>query len=112
MDWKKERNNDQFVFSSKWPTSDVDAHGGLLLRESDDETWVMGIAWESFISAQGHNPWSCMHLSIAVGPLAPGETKTVRGKMYLFKGTKEDCLERFNRDFRLDSKRAQSQGEA
>ena len=108
MDWKKGRNNDHFVFSSKWPTSEVDAYGGLLLRESDDKTWVLGIAWESFISAQGHNPWHCMHLSIGVGPLAPGETKTIRGKMYLFEGTKEDCLERFNRGFRLNSKRVQS----
>ena len=102
MKWKKERDDGNFVFSSKWPTSDVDAYGGLIIRESEDKTWVMGIAWESSLSSQGHNPWHCMHLSIGVGPLAPGETKSIRGKMYLFKGTKEDCLERFRKDFKSE----------
>ena len=108
MNWEKEREDDNFVFSYKWPTSEVDAYGGLIVRESEDKTWVMGIAWESFISAQGHNPLHCMHLSICVGPLARGETKTVRGKMYLFKGTKEDCLDHFKRDFQPTPKQTKS----
>jgi hypothetical protein len=99
MDWEKERDDGKFVFSKKWPTSERDAYAGLLLRESEDNTWVMGIAWESFISAQGHNPWKCMHLSIRVGPLKKGETKNIRGKIYLFEGSKEDCLENFRKDF-------------
>lgn len=98
MGWKKERDDGRFVFSGKWPTSERDAYAGLLIRESEDRKWVMGIAWESFISAQGHNPWKCMHLSIRVGPLKKGETKTIRGKMYLFKGSKEDCLRCFEQD--------------
>ena len=99
MNWKKEREDGSFVFSNKWPTSDRDAYAGLLVRESEDKHWVMGIAWESFISAQGHNPWKCMHLSIRVGPLKQGEKKTIRGRIYLFKGSKEDCLRYFKRDF-------------
>ncbi len=77
---------------SKWPISPRDAHAGLMLRESDDGLWVAGIAWEDFLSASGHYPLRCMHLSPRLGPLAPGETKTVRGKIYLFKGNREDCL--------------------
>jgi hypothetical protein len=72
---------------------------GLMLRESSDGRWVAGIAWEDFLSAQGHNPLRCMHLSVRVGPLAPGETRTVKGKIYLFQGTRIDCLNRFNDDF-------------
>ncbi len=99
MNRKKERDDGDFVFSDKWPTSDRDAYSGLIIRESDDKQWVMGIAWESFISAQGHNPWKCMHLSVRLGPLKQGEKKTIRGRIYLFKGSKEDCLRYFKKDF-------------
>ena len=99
MAWEKELKDGNFVFSEKWPTSGRDAHAGLLVRESEDEKWTMGIAWESFISAQGHNPWNCMHLSVRVGPLKKGQTKTIRGRIYLLKGSKEDCLKHFKKDF-------------
>ncbi|MHC4678140.1 MAG: hypothetical protein ACYTEK_05525 [Planctomycetota bacterium] len=99
MSWKKERDDGTFVFSEKWPTSDRDAYAGLLLRESDGGQWTMAIAWESFLSAQGHNPWNCMHLSIRVGPLKRGQSRTIRGRIYLLKGWKEDCLKDFKRDF-------------
>jgi len=77
-----------------------DAVAGLMVRESSDGEWVAGIGWEDFLAAQGHNPLHCMHLSVRLGALEPGETKTVRGKIYLFKGDKEDCLKRFNNDFK------------
>ena len=108
MNWKKEREDGNFVFSNKWPTSERDAYAGLMVRESKDKKRVMGIAWESFISAQGHNPWKCMHLSICVGPLKQGEKKTIRGRIYLFEGLKEDCLRYFKRDF-PNKKKAKSQ---
>ncbi|MSU49170.1 MAG: hypothetical protein EXS37_08830 [Opitutus sp.] len=88
-----------FVFSPKWPTSAVDATAGLLVRESEDGQWVTGIAWDDFLSTQGHNPWSCLHACIRVGALKPGETCTRRGRIYLFRGTKEDCVKRFHADF-------------
>jgi hypothetical protein len=90
----------EFVFSEKWPTSPVNATGGLMLRESADGQWVAGIAWERFISAQGHNPWECLHLCIRVGPLARGESRTIRGRIYLFMGTRDDLLRRYRRDFK------------
>ena len=61
--------------------------------------WVAGIAWADFLSAQGHNPWYCMHLSVCVGPLKRGESKTVKGRIYLFEGDGEACLEKYKRDF-------------
>ena len=89
----------QFVWSEKWPMSDLNATAGLIVRESNDRTWVTGITWERFLSAQGHNPWECMHLAVRVGPLAVGETRKVRGKIYLFEGTQEDLWERYQGDF-------------
>lgn len=88
-----------FAFSQKWPTATPDATGGLILRESTDGGWVSGIAWEDFLSVQAHNPWRCMHLAPRVGPLKQNESKVVRGKIYLFKGTKEDCLRHYWADF-------------
>ncbi|MBK9170375.1 MAG: hypothetical protein IPM24_23335 [Bryobacterales bacterium] len=88
-----------FAFSYKWPTSDVDATAGVLIRESADRTWVTGIGWEDFTSVQGHNPWSCLHASIRVGPLKPGESKTIRGRLFLFPGSRDECLTRFEKEF-------------
>lgn len=89
----------RFAFSSKWPTSDDHAAAGLLVRESEDGQWITGVAWEEFLSVQGHNPWHCLHTCVRVGPLGPDATRTIRGRLYLFRGTKEDCLARFRRDF-------------
>jgi hypothetical protein len=96
-----DRASDQgtFVFSPKWPTSQDNAASGLLVRESEDGRWVTGIGWERFLSTQGHNPWSCLHACIRVGPLEPGESRTVRGRLFLFQGTKEECLARFRAAF-------------
>jgi hypothetical protein len=99
MAWDKERDDDLFVFDEKWPTSKRDAYAGIMIRESDYRRYVMGIAWESFLSVQGHNPWNCLHLSVKIGPLKKGETKTVKGRMYLFEGSKKDCLQAFKKDF-------------
>jgi len=88
-----------FVFSTKWPTSEVNAATGILIRESADRKWVTGIGWEHYLSVQGHNPWACMHASIRVGPLKRGEKKTVRGRIYLFPGSRTDCLARWRKAF-------------
>lgn len=97
-----ERRSDggRFAFSQKWPTSGDDAVAGLLVRESEDGRWVTGVAWADFLSVQGHNPWSCLHACARIGALKPDESRTVRGRLYLFRGTKEDCLARFEKDFR------------
>jgi hypothetical protein len=88
-----------FDFSNKWPTSERDAVAGLVLRESRDRTWVSGIAWERFLGIQAHNPWQCMHLSARVGPLAADETRTVRGRIWLFAGGRDDLIARYRAAF-------------
>ena len=87
------------AFSDKWATSPVDATGGLLARESNDRRWVTGIAWERFVSVQGHNFWDCLHVCVRVGPLRRGESRTVRGRLYLFRGDRNDCLRRYRAEF-------------
>lgn len=81
-----------YPWSDKWPTGTINAMSGLMVRESVDAGWVTGIAWERFLSAQGHNPWECLHLAVQVGPLIPKETREVRGRIYLAEGTREDLL--------------------
>ncbi len=95
----REAKEGQYVWSHKWPISEPNAVGGLIVRESTSGKWVCGIAWENFLSAQAHNPWECMHLSIRIGPLPRGESRTVRGKIYLFEGDKEELLRRYRDDF-------------
>jgi hypothetical protein len=94
-----EAKDGRFVFSDKWPTAEPDAAAGLLIREATGGKWVTGIAWREFLSAQGHNPWDCMHLSVRVGPLKAGDTKQIRGRIYLFPGDKDECLHRIQSDF-------------
>ncbi len=104
--WPKERNDGNFVFTLKWPTSDRNATKGLMIRESESQGCVMGIGWERFLSAQGHNPWRCIHLCVNIGPLKRGEKRAIRGRIYLFRGTKEDCLQRFERWLARDDGRS------
>lgn len=89
----------RFLFSNKWPTAEVDATAGVLVRESEDGRWVTAVAWEDVLSVQGHNPWNCLHACVRLGALKPGESRTVRGRLYLFEGTRDECLLRYRRDF-------------
>ena len=94
-----EAKDGRYVWSNKWPTAEPNATAGVLIRESTDSKWVTGIVWEEFLSAQGHNPWDCMHLCVRVGPLRAGRSKQINGKIYLFPGTKQECLQRIRTDF-------------
>lgn len=94
-----EADDGAFAWSSKWPTGESDSLAGLILREATAGDWVCGIAWEQFLSAQGNNPWECMHLSVLIGPILPGESVTVRGRVYLFEGDREELLMRYRNSF-------------
>lgn len=89
----------KFVWSDKWPTSKVDAFGGLIIREATDANWSTGIAWDRYLSCQGHNPWECMHLGVHVGPLKQGASRQIRGRIYLLPARKESVLKTYRRDF-------------
>jgi hypothetical protein len=71
----------------------------LLVRESDAGDWVTGIGWEAGLSVDAHNPWRCMHVSVPVGPLAPGETTEIGGRLYLQRGDRHDVLDSYREEF-------------
>ena len=89
---KKQIQVGRYVFSEKWPTDVSNPEFGAIIRESVVGRWVAGIVWDEFLSAQAHNPWNCMHLSVRVGALAPGESVTRKGRIYLYNGDADDCL--------------------
>ncbi len=91
----------KFDFSERWRTSARDDHGGLLLRTSQSERWSCGVAWEDWLGVQAHNPWLCMHVATRVGPLAPGERRSVRGRLVLLEGSREAALERLRAPWEL-----------
>lgn len=90
---------DGFPWKDKWPTAERDAVAPLIVRAAEDGDWAGGIAWEDSISAQGHNPWNCMHLSVKVGPLPAGVSQTIEGKLYLIQDDADAVRERYERDF-------------
>jgi hypothetical protein len=83
----------EFDFSKRWRSSERDDHGGLLVRTSQSGRWTAGVAWEDWLGVQAHNPWLCMHVATRVGPLAPGASRTVRGRLVLVEGPLEKGLE-------------------
>jgi hypothetical protein len=96
---EERRPPDGFPWDRKWPTADRDATAPLVVRETPDGSWATGIAWERSISAQGNNPWNCLHLSAKLGPVAPGDTTRTRGKLYLQSTDKMAIREQYEADF-------------
>ncbi|MFB6218198.1 MAG: hypothetical protein ABEH77_03300 [Halobacteriaceae archaeon] len=99
---RERRPDGGYPWDDKWPEADRPATEPLLVRGAEGEDWSVGIAWEDSISAQGHNPWNCMHLSVRVGPLPAGHTTSVGGRLYLLPGGPERILERYEAEFLHD----------
>ena len=72
---------------------------GLILRESLDGRWSSGMYWERTAYVSNWHPADCVHALIDFGPLDAGQSRTVRGRFYLIKGTKDDLLAVWRRDF-------------
>jgi hypothetical protein len=71
---------------------------GLIGCISKDERWIMATAWEPYHELfQG--VITCLHSDFHIGGLKPGETKEVRGVIYLFEGDREELLRQYHRDF-------------
>ena len=73
----------------------------LMVKESLGLEMALGIALDRCESLScNHKIWpSCIHANPAWGALAPGEERTVRGKVYYVTGSKDDVLARYRRDF-------------
>jgi hypothetical protein len=80
------------------PLSTLIPSSGLIGCFSADETIIMATAWQPYQELfQG--VIVCLHSDFRIGGLKPGETKTIRGKLYLVKNDVDALVKRYQRDF-------------
>jgi hypothetical protein len=80
------------------PLSQLVPSSGLCGCFSADEKQIMAVAWEPYQEIfQG--VIACLHSDFRVGGLAPGETKQIRGKLYIVPANVEKLVARYQRDF-------------
>lgn len=80
------------------PLSNLVPSNGLIGCFSADEKMIFASAWEPYQELfQGIIV--CLHSDFRLGGLKPGETKEVRGKIYIVPADETALLERYERDF-------------
>jgi len=80
------------------PLSTLTPSNGLIGCFSGDEKLIFATAWEPYQEIfQGVA--RCLHSDFRIGGLAPGETKTIRGKIYLVPNDVPALLARYEKDF-------------
>jgi hypothetical protein len=80
------------------PLSSIVPSNGLIGCFSADGTRILASAWEPYQELfQG--VIVCIHSDFRLGGLKPGETKTVRGKLYLVDSNVDNLVKRYERDF-------------
>jgi len=65
---------------------------GVLIRRDEATGWVMSFAWSEWTQLKTHDLYDCLHVAPRLGPLAPGESKTIHGKIGLFHGSMDESL--------------------
>lgn len=71
---------------------------GLIGCFSADSKWIMATAWEPYQELfQG--VITCLHSDFRIGGLKPGESKKIRGKIYIIKQDQAALLARYRKDF-------------
>jgi len=80
------------------PLNSQTPSNGLIGCYSRDETMMFATAFEPYQELfQG--VITCLHSDFRIGGLQPGETKHIRGKLYLVDANVENLLARFRHDF-------------
>jgi hypothetical protein len=80
------------------PLSQLVPSNGLCGCFSADEKQILAVAWEPYQEIfQG--VIACLHSDFRLGGLAAGETKKIRGKLYIVPADVEALVARYNRDF-------------
>ncbi len=80
------------------PLSPVVPSNGLIGCFSEDEKLIFATAWEPYQELfQGVA--RCLHSDFRIGGLAPGETKSIRGKIYVVPAVGEALMKRYAADF-------------
>jgi hypothetical protein len=80
------------------PLSSLVPSNGLCGCFSADEKQIMAVAWEPYQEIfQG--VIACIHSDFRVGGLGAGETKKIRGKLYIVPADVEKLVARYEKDF-------------
>jgi len=80
------------------PLSDIVPSNGLIGCFSKDESMIFATAFEPYQELfQG--VIVCLHSDFRIGGLKPGETKQIRGKVYLLKNDVDALVKRYEKDF-------------
>jgi hypothetical protein len=80
------------------PLSSLVPSSGLCGCFSGDEKQIMAVAWEPYQEIfQG--VIACLHSDFRIGGLVPGETKQIRGKIYVVPADVPTVVKRYERDF-------------
>ncbi len=80
------------------PLSELTPSNGLIGCFSGDEKYLMAAAWEPYQELfQGIA--SCIHSDFRIGGLKPGETKQIRGKIYIMAADTDALIKRYEKDF-------------
>jgi hypothetical protein len=80
------------------PLSPLVPSNGLIGCFSGDGKMLMASAWEPYQELfQGVAV--CIHADFRIGGLKPGESKSIRGKIYLMRANADNLLRRYEHDF-------------
>ncbi len=80
------------------PLSTLVPSNGLIGCISADDSMILATAWEPYQELfQG--VLVCIHSDFRIGGLAPGQTKAIRGKLYLVKNDMDALVRRYQADF-------------
>ena len=80
------------------PLNPLVPSSGLIGCFSADNTLIWATAWEPYQELfQGVA--RCLHSDFRLGGLAPGETKKIRGKIYIMRNDVPALLRRYSKDF-------------
>jgi hypothetical protein len=80
------------------PLSELVPSNGLIGCFSHDNKMILATAWEPYQDLF-LGIVACLHADFHIGGLQPGETKKVRGKIYLLTSEVDELLRRYERDF-------------
>jgi hypothetical protein len=80
------------------PLSSLVPSHGLTGCFSQDEDLIMAVAWEPYQEIF-LGVITCIHSDFRIGGLQPGETKTIRGKLYIVPNDVARLLARYRQDF-------------
>jgi hypothetical protein len=80
------------------PISKTKPVNGLIGAISEDREWIVAMAWDQ-TQELFQGVIKCIHNDFRVGGLAPGEKKSLRGRVYLLPNDGKSLLSAYKKDF-------------